>query len=304
MSGKTYQELIERIKKANLLALPQSAVKFLELTKDPANGPREFAVPISADPGLTSQILRFANSSFFGFRHEITNVQMALSLISLRTIRNFVLWNAVFALLPDPKCGPFDLKIFVLDSLRRGSFAKALGMHFPDLDSEEMFIAALLQDITIPILAQFWPEEYEKILTRHQEGNICISILEEEAFGWNHTDIGALLVKEWGFGEGLASKIAAHHTTNGHDRGVKKTHLEKMIIQLSSLIPSCLKEEWKEADDFFKNFTKIQTKGLKDVDVFKLADHLFTDMLVVVQMEQPAGTITSFHRQYLSSMSY
>jgi len=299
-----YPELIEKIKKSSLLALPQSAVKFLELTKDPANGPPEHAKPISADPGLASQILRFANSSFFGFRYKITTVQMALSLINVRTIKNFVLWNAAFTLLPDPKCGPFDLKVFVLDSLRRGSFAKALGSYFSDLNSEELFIAALLQNIAIPLLAQLWPKEYEKILTQHQESGICLSILEEETFGWNHANAGALLIKEWGFGDELAINIAAHHTTGNQNRGAEKSYLEKMIIRLSSLVPSCLEKEWKETDNFFATFAKIQIKGLTDVEVFKLADQLFADLREVMQLELPTNTITSFHRLYLSSMSF
>jgi len=305
MDNKVYQNLIKKIKKANLFALPQSAVKFLELTKDPANGPPEFAKPISADPGLTSQILRFANSSFFGFRYEITTVQMALSLISIRTIKNFVLWNAAFALLPDPKCGPFDLKAFVLDAIRRGSFAKTLGTYFSELDSEEIFVAALLQDIAIPLLAQLWPQEYEQILTRHQERGICISVLEEEAFGWNHADAGACLVREWGFGETLAVNIAAQHATGIQNRnGSEKSHLEKMIVRLSSLVPSCYEKEWKDTDNFFTTFAAIQVQGITDVDVFKGADQLFNELRDILQLDPPDNTITSFHRQYLSSMSY
>jgi len=36
----------------------------LQLSKDPDCGPAEFAVPIETDPGLTSQVLRFVNSSY------------------------------------------------------------------------------------------------------------------------------------------------------------------------------------------------------------------------------------------------
>jgi len=304
MSENLYQELIDRIKKSSLLALPQSAVGFLELTKDPSNGPPEYAKPISADPGLASQVLRFANSSFFGFRYKITTVQMALSLINVRTVKNFVLWNAVFALLPDPKYGPFDLKVFVLDSLRRGSFAKALGSCFSELDSEELFIAALLQDIAIPLLAQYWPNEYEKIAVRHQKSGLCLSVLEEETFGWNHAIAGALLVKEWGFAEELASNIEAHHTVGCQSRGTDKSRLEKKIIRLSSLMPSCLEEEWMDSDNFFTAFARVPVQGFTDVEVFKQADQLFSDLRAVMQLDQPTGTIISFHRQYLSSMSF
>ena len=297
------QEFIDKIKRSNLLALPQSVVKFFELTKDPANGPPEYAKAIYADPGLTLQILRFANSAFFGFRHKITTVQGAMSLISVRTIKNFILWNAVFALLPDPKCGPFGLKFFVLDSLRRSCFAKALGACFSELDSEELFIAALLQDVAIPIFAQIMPKEYETILIRHQQTGLSLTRLEEEAFGWNHANVGAMLVKEWGLGEELAAKIAAHHVVECQNSTERKPFLERTIIHLSSILPSCCEKEWKNSETFFAILAKIQTRDFVEVEVFKSADQLFADLLVVAQMEQSADTVVGFHHQYLSTMS-
>ena len=64
------KKLQEIIAGAQLPALPQSAIRLLELSQDPENGPAEFAVPIEADPGLTGQVLRFVNSSYFGFSRE------------------------------------------------------------------------------------------------------------------------------------------------------------------------------------------------------------------------------------------
>src|SRR3972149_4815257 len=92
---------------SQLPALPQSAVRLLELSRDSENGPIEFSVPIEADPGLTGQVLRFVNSSYFGFSREISSVKMALTLVGVRTVKNFALWSAVFSLTPNPKCGPF-----------------------------------------------------------------------------------------------------------------------------------------------------------------------------------------------------
>jgi HD-like signal output (HDOD) protein len=112
---------------AQLPALPHSAVRLLELSQDPENGPVQFALPIESDPGLTGQVLRFVNSSYFGFRQEISSVKLAISLIGVRTIQNFLLWSAVFSLMPNPKCGPFNLKYLWQDSLRRGIFARDLG---------------------------------------------------------------------------------------------------------------------------------------------------------------------------------
>src|SRR3972149_2308599 len=139
---------------AQLPALPQSAIRLLELSQDPHNGPAEFATPIESDPGLAGQVLRFVNSSYFGFSREISSVKLAITLVGIRTIKNFALWSAVFSLMPNPKCGPFDLKSLWQDSLRRALFARAMARLLGIKDGEEAFAAALLQDMAVPLLAK------------------------------------------------------------------------------------------------------------------------------------------------------
>ena len=147
-------DLNQLLSGAQLPALPQSAIRLLELSQDPDNGPAEFAVPIELDPGLAGQVLRFVNSSYFGFSREISAVKQAITLVGIRTIKNFALWSAVFSLMPNPKCGPFDLKALWQDSLRRGLFARAIGRLLGMKDAEEVFAGALLQDMAVPLLAK------------------------------------------------------------------------------------------------------------------------------------------------------
>ena len=122
-NSTTTIDLDRVISSAQLPALPQSAISILELSKDPGNGPAEFATAIETDPGLTGQVLRFVNSSYFGFSREISSVKLAITLVGIRTIKNFTLWSAVFSLMPNPRCGPFVLKSLWQDSLRRALFA-------------------------------------------------------------------------------------------------------------------------------------------------------------------------------------
>ena len=120
-----HSDLNQILAGAQLPALPQSAIRILELSQNPKNGPAEFAIPIEADPGLAGQVLKFVNSSYFGFAREISSVKLAITMVGIRTIKNFTLWSAVFSLMPNPKCGPFDLRTLWQDSLRRALFARA-----------------------------------------------------------------------------------------------------------------------------------------------------------------------------------
>src|SRR5688500_15432447 len=53
MTASTVPNLKDLLRNAQLPALPQSAIRLLELSQNQDNGPTEFAQPIEADPGLT-----------------------------------------------------------------------------------------------------------------------------------------------------------------------------------------------------------------------------------------------------------
>ena len=252
-NGKSLQDLLAS---AQLPALPQSAIKLLELAQDPNHGPAEFATPIEADPGLTGQVLRFVNSSYFGFSREISSVKLAITLVGVRTIKNFALWSAVFSLMPNPKCGPFDLKSLWQDSLRRGLFARLFGKSTGLKDAEDLFAASLLQDMAVPLLAKELPQNYTKLLQGRQGGAIRLSGLELEEFGWNHAQAAGIMARSWSLPEEFARLIENHTSIEtaiadgGKDRGVSS-------VSLSSMLPACSDQEWPERETFRDSFGKL-----------------------------------------------
>ncbi len=240
---------------AQLPALPQSAIRLLQLSQDPENGPAEFAVPIESDPGLTGQVLKFVNSSYFGFAREISSIKLAITLVGIRTIKNFALWSAVFSLMPNPKCGPFDLKSLWQDSLRRGLFARVLGRLLGQADSEDLFAAALLQDMAVPLLAKELPEEYDKLFQNRRGGQTRLSDLEQERFGWTHAEAASILARRWSLPEEFADLIESHTEfvqllSEGATPG-------QAAVSLSALLPSVQDSTWHERDQFIDIFCQL-----------------------------------------------
>ena len=78
---------------AQLPALPQSAHPPAGAVAGPGHGPDRTQRPIEADGGLTIQVLRFVNSSYFGFSRRIASVKTAITLVGIRAIRDFALWS-------------------------------------------------------------------------------------------------------------------------------------------------------------------------------------------------------------------
>ncbi len=278
---------------AQLPALPQSAIRLLQLSQDPENGPAEFAVPIESDPGLTGQVLKFVNSSYFGFAREISSIKLAITLVGIRTIKNFALWSAVFSLMPNPKCGPFDLKSLWQDSLRRGLFARALGRILGQVDSEDLFAAALLQDMAVPLLAKELPEEYDKLFQGRRGGQTRLSDLERERFGWTHAEAASILARRWSLPEEFADLIEYHTAfeqllSDGATAG-------QVAVSLSALLPSVQDNHWYEREQFIDVFCRLTHSPEESLQpMLQEIDAGFEEFAPVLKLGLPTQTLVAF----------
>lgn len=278
---------------AQLPALPQSAIRLLELSQDPDNGPPEFAVPIEADPGLTGQVLRFVNSSYFGFSREISSVRLAITLVGVRTIKNFALWSAVFSLMPNPKCGPFDLKGLWQDSLRRGLFARALGAVLGLKDSEDLFAAALLQDMAVPLLAKELPKKYVGLLEQRQSDGRRLSELERESFGWTHAEAAAQMARGWSLPEEFSTLIQAHIDLNQPAEHAANNP-GAFSVALSALLPSATDETWHERERFVEAYTAACPNGPALEEMLGQIDEQFAEFAPILKVSTPARSLVEY----------
>jgi len=257
-----------------LPALPHSAIALLRLSQNANAGPQDFAKPIEADPGLMGQVLKFVNSSYFGFSREITSIQQSLTLVGTRAITNFALWNAVFSVIPNPKFGPFDLKRLWQDSLRRAIFARRLGKAIKLPEAEDLFAGALLQDMAIPLLLKELPDEYHQLLERKCTESRRLSGLEKECFGWDHADAAALLAEKWKLPPGFVNLIR-HHTQLSELLTQGPAVRGSVCVALASLLPSCNDATWDEQPLFTTSFAQLI--GLEKIDLKSLLKEVDDD---------------------------
>jgi HD-like signal output (HDOD) protein len=288
------------LRTAQLPALPQSAIKLLELSRDPDNGPTEFAAPIEADPGLAGQILKFVNSSYFGFSHEISSVKMAITLVGIRTIKNFSLWSAVFSLMPNPKCGPFDLKNLWQDSLRRALFARAVGKLLGLKEAEEAFSAALLQDMAVPLLAKELPNDYLALLESRHDGQARLSDLEQQRFGWNHAQAAAKMARAWKMPEGFANLVERHITLDS-DANSRPLDTAQLAVSLSSLLPSVSDSSWHDYRRFEESYGFVFRAGGPSMsDLLARIDREFQDFAPMLKLTAPTKTLVAWREESIA----
>ena len=64
----TLSDLDDLISSVPLPAMPETAVRLLELSQNPEVEPMDFAKVIETDAALSTQVLSFVNSAYFGFQ--------------------------------------------------------------------------------------------------------------------------------------------------------------------------------------------------------------------------------------------
>lgn len=279
-----------------LPALPQSAIRLLELSQDLTKGPAEYAVPIEADPGLASQVLKFVNSSYFGFAREISTVKMAITLVGTRTIKNFALWSAVFSLMPNPKCGPLELKGLWQDSLRRGLAGRRLGEMLGMKDAEEAFSAALLQDMAIPILAKEVPDVYVKLLTAREDGRYRLSLLEQEVFGWTHATAAGIMARHWNLPEQFAQLVESHTDADKWIANPTENPI-RLAVALSSLLPAVSDSHWWEAARFENYFGRIGGQPGTVNELLAGIDAQFAEFAPILKLATPGKSLVESYEE-------
>jgi len=294
MANSTILEKI--LSGAQVPALPQSAIRLLELWRDPDNGPVEFAVPVESDPGLASQVLRFVNSSYFGFAREIPTVRTAISMVGMRTIKNFALWSAVFSSISDPKCGPYDLKQAWRDSLRRAIFARAVAASLHVDQPEETFTAALLQDVAVPLLARVAPQTYASMLVERRVTGTRLSELERRNLGWTHAKAGGMICRRWNLPESLAQMVEGHIEI---DRSVDAAEKDPATaaVALSALLPTSVDPDWEECELLATHCRSVIPSNLPGLlEIFQQVDLEFTELASVLRVPAAGQTLAECYK--------
>ena len=286
---KAKEELQAIFRVEQLPAMPHSALNVLQLDNDLAKVNIDDLVrPIEADPGLTTQVLKFLNSAFFGFQHPVSSVKQGIALVGIRTVKNFVLWKAVFSLIPKTGNSSFDVKLLWQDSLRRALFARLLVTQFPHEDQDLVFAGGLLQDMAIPLLLKKKPQHMSQLieeLKKHPEKRL--SGLELTHQGWTHADAAEMMCKSWKIPEDLRTLMANHTKIEPYiERPMDNP--AQLVVSLSALLPTIASSHWHE-EKMLRHYmqTVFPTQPTLMEDLFAQVDQEFELFSMVLQISKP-----------------
>jgi putative nucleotidyltransferase with HDIG domain len=198
------------IKEADKLPpIPQAAQKALAMIRTPQSNAASLAQVIEMDQALTVQVLRWANSAYYGMENRIASVQHAIVLLGLDTIQELIMTYCFSERLYGPLPG-YELQRGELwqHALGTAIGAKLISKKLHLKVDEDAYFAGLLCDVGKLV--------FEKLLREHgmnRSGWEQYSFLELERanFGVDHAMLGAEMARRWQFPDILVTAIAHHH---------------------------------------------------------------------------------------------
>ena len=230
-------QILQRI--SSLPPLPAAIGRLLRLVNEPDADFKEIAKTISLDQTLTAQLLRIANSAFYGFPQQIRTVQQATVILGRYAIRNMALSLGMAKLRHRMNSeGPLTPEEFWRHSMAVACGARMLAQHQKSAAPEEAFVAGLLHDIGKILMVEYDPETYRILLQQAHDGIAPLYVLEHETFGIDHAEVGEALCRHWNIPDVLATVVAAHHGA-GTGRDASTLHLVEIVNVADTLAKIC-----------------------------------------------------------------
>ncbi len=186
-------------------ALPGVHRRLLEELRRPEPSVRVLADIIVADVGVTTRLLKLANSAWFGAPRPISRLDRAMVQLGLETVRAAVLMLGVSSMLGDDA----QLAVGIAEhGLEVGALAERLVTTGP---APALRTAALLHDIGRLGFAVVAPTEYQAMIDGCGADEGALAVAETARFGGDHAQCGGFLLGLWGLPQEVVDLVSRHH---------------------------------------------------------------------------------------------
>lgn len=239
-------------------AVPMVVQEVMGSFRDENTGAGELAHKISFDHGLSSRVLRVANSPFYGLQREVGTIQEAVMVLGFDCVRSLVL-SAGFVRAFTDTVTHFDRHAFWVRSFRVATYTEALVNRFGG-NRQQSFIAGMFHDIGLLVFDVCIPDQFADILKRQEAGEGELAAIERSVLGFDHAEIGGDMAKRWNFPPSIEHAIrywrrperepSAQLTDMVHVAVLLEAglHGDELLQRLPERLRTSLEPDWDEAE--------------------------------------------------------
>ncbi len=215
-------------KDIKLASLPEIFHQIIEAINDPKTSASHVAEVVSKDTSLSAKMLRLVNSPYYGFSEKVDTLSRALALVGTDKLTNLALGITAMSVFKDIDSSLFDMQSFWAHSIRCALAASWIASQIDNETEESYFISGLLHDIGWLIMLKLYPDACKEVLHAKRTDKRAGHKVEKEIWGFDHAELGGMVLKEWGLPYNLVSGVMHHHSPN-----IVKYDISPSIIHVS-----------------------------------------------------------------------
>ncbi len=186
-----YQQLQKAVEtdQLKLPSLPEVALNVRNAIEKETSSAEQIAEILAQDPALSIRLLQLANSPLYRPRAEITSLQMAITRLGIRVVRDLIITIAIKQIY---KAGSDTLQRYFRElwstSVEVAAISRTLACNVPGMDPEQALLAGLIHNIgALPVL-QLAEQDHSLL-----NNNAAISRIVEKL----QNRVGKLILEFW-----------------------------------------------------------------------------------------------------------
>ncbi|MCL1826893.1 MAG: HDOD domain-containing protein, partial [Candidatus Cloacimonetes bacterium] len=165
------------------------AMEINRMTADPDTTIEQIEALIKNDMTLTAKVLKIANSPTFAGTRRIVSLNSAISRLGLAEISKLSLTVSFLNMF---KPNFIDYEKFWIHSISVAYIASKINdMTTVGVKTDKLFTSAILHDLGIMILDQYFGSIYKKVFDIALTKNIDLTLVEQNVLGTTHAEVGA-----------------------------------------------------------------------------------------------------------------
>jgi len=196
---------------ANLLAasklrpFPSVALRLMTLLQKDMISLTEVGRVLETDAALSATVLRAANSPLFMARNEIKSIPLALAMLGMERVSLLTLTAAVLHTLPSSVNRDYT-RAWWRHNLAAALVSKQLAPH--NMVAEYCYMCGMLHSVGQLLLFEAFPARYDRLLEEAAAAGPNLLASERDAFGADHCQLGAALLKKWNIPDEMVDAAA------------------------------------------------------------------------------------------------
>jgi HD-like signal output (HDOD) protein len=165
---------------------------------------------IGQDPVVAGKVIHAANAAAYASHTPTASIHAALLRLGVIKVRRLAMLFGLFNAQPGPRVP----EGFWHHSLAVAQLTELVVQHMTvkeDTNTDEVFIAGLLHDLGLLVLATHYPSEYRAIRKAAAVERKPLDEVEDALLGIDHGMIGEILAAHWMLPTSVCAAIRAHH---------------------------------------------------------------------------------------------